>query len=222
MFNVAVMTPYRMLRMPRNGVSAAGGAGACQQTTAILRGAPHAVQCRALPRAAHRLQSSVRLERVRAVKRGFGVKLNDVALALVAGALRRFLQDRGELPERAPVAQVPVSTRGDSTEIGNQISSMTISIATDVGDARERMNTIHGNTQGAKEMAKAMTAHQIMGLTQTTPPGLLALAARAYTASHVGRHVAPINLVMSNVPGWTTSPSTWQVRLSSMSFPLDR
>ena len=218
-FNVAVRTPYRLLRIAQQTLSQQLAVRGLANKPPRFFDAP-TTRFNAEISTQRRISSSrVPLDRMKAVKRAFGVKLNDVVLALVSGAMRRYLLDRGELPDRPLVGQIPISTQGETRGIRNQISSMTVSLATDIADPAERMNTIYGNSQGAKEMAKALNAHQIMGLTETTPPGLLALAAKAYTASHIGGHVAPINMVVSNVPG-PDFPFTWPVRSWSSFVPL--
>ena len=148
--------------------------------------------------------SSISLTDVRALKNEHNVKVNDVVLAVCAGALRNYLADNGEPVDRPLVTAVPVSLRrDDSTTMNNQIGNMFIELATDIADPVERLRKISENSGSAKDMNRALRVHEIRSLGETAPPALLHLALRAiYESTLFGRlPTPPGNTVISNVPG---------------------
>ena len=203
--NTAVRTPLRLARFARQTIQqvAAAAPMATGNAVTLPMQAPRTT-LNADP-SPHRsfAVASVELERMKVVKDAYRVKMNDVVLALCASALREYLTEIGDLPEASLTAQVPVSTRVEGDDaVGNKVGSLTASLATDVDDPVLRLMAIHSSTQAAKEMRQAMAVHQIMGATETTPPGLIALAARMYTRTNLARFAPPAsNVVISNVPG---------------------
>jgi diacylglycerol O-acyltransferase len=165
----------------------------------------------------HRLftMSTLSLDDVKTVKNAFGVSVNDVVLAIVAGALRRYLEERDELPDRPLVAGVPVSTAADPERLGgNKVSNMFTALRTDIADPVERLRAIHDVTKAAKEFHNVLGSEMLRDWSEITPPRPFAWFMRLYSRrGYASRHRPPINLVVSNVPGPPTPLSIADARI---------
>ncbi len=162
------------------------------------------------------------LERCQAVKRAAGVKLNDVILAIVSGALRTYLDDLGDLPDSSLVCQMPVSMRrdADSDHVGTRVRNVFVPIATDEDDPAERIAAIHRTTTHAKEVRKEINGYSSTGITDMLPPGLMALASRQWIDGHLDSVMTPMfNVIVSNVAGSPVDIYVAGARVESF-FPM--
>ena len=131
-----------------------------------------------------------------------GSTINDVVLAVCAGALRHYLEFHDELPEQPLVAWVPINARrkGASADAsGNNITAMTAEIHTNIEDPIERLNAISRTTKETKEAMSGISARLMTDLSQHVPSATQVLAARLITRIGTGPRVC--NLFVSNVPG---------------------
>jgi diacylglycerol O-acyltransferase / wax synthase len=142
------------------------------------------------------------LEDIKTVKNRFGVKVNDVVMALCSGVLRQFLADRGELPDDPLVAMVPVSVRDKSDRAGrNQVSGMFSRLETHIADPAERLRAISKANSTAKEHSSAIAATLLQDWSQFAAPAVFGVAMRVYSNSRLSESRPVHNLVISNVPG---------------------
>lgn len=146
---------------------------------------------------------SVPLDDVKAVREQHDVKVNDVILAMVTTALRRYLIDVDALPDKPLVSGVPVSTREiDDSEVGNKIANMFVALPVQLDDPLERLRAIHESTMSAKEMTKAIRARRIQAFAESAPPAVINLAFRTMFSAQLDQLVpAAANVLVSNVPG---------------------
>jgi diacylglycerol O-acyltransferase / wax synthase len=142
------------------------------------------------------------LEDIKTVKNHFGAKVNDVVMALVSGVLRKFLHDRGELPENTLVAMVPVSVHDKSDRPGrNQVSGMFSRLETNIEDPAERLKAITDANSVAKQHSSAIRATLLQDWSQFAAPAVFGIAMRVYASSRLSGARPVHNLVVSNVPG---------------------
>ncbi|HKP43173.1 wax ester/triacylglycerol synthase family O-acyltransferase [Mycobacterium sp.] len=157
------------------------------------------------------------LDRVKRIKQAAGVTVNDVVLAMCAGALRHYLIEQNALPDAPLIAMVPVSlrTEADADSGGNMTGVLLCNLATDTEDPAKRLDAISTSmrenkevfTQLPKMQALALSALLMSPMALTVLPGFMSYAR------------PPFNIVISNVPG-SREPLYWKGARLDGNYPL--
>jgi WS/DGAT/MGAT family acyltransferase len=125
-----------------------------------------------------------------------GVTVNDVFLAIVGGALRRYLASKHELPEESLTALMPISVRqpGKQGAGGNEVGGVPVPLRSDIADPLQRLVAVRRDAEGAKRDADVLGRGFVMDALNELP----AVAAEAFLRYVV---MPQLNVTVSNVRG---------------------
>ena len=153
--------------------------------------------------------------RIRAVGKAFDGTFNDAVLAMCAGALRRYLKSKGELPEHGLKAMVPVSLRQEGDlDSGNAVAAISADLGTDIADPVERFRSIKNSVEAGKAYFREMSPAEIELFTIVMQvPSLLLMPLGLISK------MPPYNTVISNVPG-IRETMYWNGARLNGSYPL--
>jgi diacylglycerol O-acyltransferase / wax synthase len=138
------------------------------------------------------------LEELKRIKNAAGGTVNDVILAAVAGALGRYLRERGHATRELELrAMVPISVRsaGERGALGNRVSAMMATLPVWCDDPLERLRIVTGSMGDLKRSKQAVGANLLTELTDFAPPTIASQASRLQSRQRW------FNLVVTNVPG---------------------
>jgi len=133
-----------------------------------------------------------------------GTTVNDVIVSIVGGGMRKYLQSKDELPETTLCCGAPINTRSErnSSSAGNQVSNMTISLATDVEDPLERLRAVNHSALQSKAYAEALGTSVLMDVSEMLTPQVLGWGMRTASLATASSNIPfPIHTIVSNVPG---------------------
>ncbi len=145
------------------------------------------------------------LEEVREIKKNVdGATVNDALIAVCGGALREYLESKGELPKESLLAMLPISVRdeGDDAGGGNHVSAMVVPVHSEIEDALERLEAVRESTHASKEFTNAIGARLLADHNHFMPGALIGQGMRLAATSGLEVTGGPnYNVVITNVPG---------------------
>jgi len=147
---------------------------------------------------------STALENIKRLKNAAGCTVNDVVMAICAGALREYLIKHDALPDEPLRAMVPVSIRTGLEEDPwtNRVSGIIADLPTNCDHPLERLRLCHDAMEAAKRQLELMPADAIAELAQVSPPLVATAAMRLQSRLRLSdRMNLPVNVTISNVPG---------------------
>ncbi len=160
--------------------------------------APHSILNRRISRNRRFATAQFATERFRRVARAAGGTINDVALAVFGGALRRLLLELDELPAPPLTTMLPVNIRPkDDPGGGNAVAAILASLATDLAEPRARLEAVMASTRRAKEQLAGLSRNAILQYSAM----LMAPLTLQQVPGAAGRVRPTFNVVVSNVPG---------------------
>jgi WS/DGAT/MGAT family acyltransferase len=133
-----------------------------------------------------------------------GSTVNDVALCIVGGALRKYLYKKVELPESSLVATVPIDIRNriKCDTRGNAVSIMNVALRTDIDDARRRLHFVHKESKSAKAYVEVLGPALLKDFMQNIYAAVTSWGAKAIVKSGILSVLPPVShTIVTNVPG---------------------
>ena len=145
---------------------------------------------------------SLPLPEVKAIGKAVGASINDVVLWLCSTALRSYLKEGRELPEKSLVAGVPISLRqeGDTTA-NNQVAGTLIDLGTEIADPAARLKAIKRGTAAMKKEMGTFRGVIPTDFPSLGSPWLISGLAALYGRSRIADWLRITNVTISNVPG---------------------
>jgi WS/DGAT/MGAT family acyltransferase len=145
---------------------------------------------------------SLPLGEVKAIGKSVGASINDIVLWLCSTALRSYLKDSRELPDKSLVAAVPISLRqeGDTTA-NNQVAGTLLDLGTEIADPAERLKAIKRGTAAMKRQMGTFRGVIPTDFPSLGSPWLISGLAALYGRSRIADWLRLTNVTISNVPG---------------------